>query len=279
MEGLYGKGQRGLNVNELTDLLRKAKRVAVLTGAGISAESGIPTFRGKDGLWNRYRPEELATYEAFMEDPSKVWKWYLWRMRLIARAKPNPGHSAVAEMEAFFPEFLLITQNVDGLHKVAGSRKLVELHGNIFEGKCRECGKKFGEQEFARLFPLADRGWLKTVEDAEFESRVLKGLKFEELPKCPVCGSLVGPGVVWFGESLPEDALERAFSFAENCDVFFSVGTSAVVQPAASIPLVAKRGGAVLVEINPEETPLSSYCDFVFRTSASEVLPEILKCV
>ncbi len=266
-------------MNELVDLLKRVKRVAFLTGAGVSAESGIPTFRGKDGLWNRYRPEELATYEAFVEDPLKVWKWYLWRMRLISKAKPNPGHLSIAEMEDLFPEFLLITQNVDGLHRVAGSRRMVELHGNIFEGKCRDCGRFFSEEEFVQLFPLAGRERLRGMSEDEFRREILEGLGEESLPTCPVCGGFIGPGVVWFGESLPEDALESAFSFAEGSDVFFSVGTSAVVQPAASVPLVAKRNGAVLVEINPEETPLSSYCDFVFRTSASEVLPGILSAL
>ena len=263
-------------MDRLVDILKKAQRVGVLTGAGISAESGIPTFRGKDGLWNKYDPVDLATLEAFRSNPLKVWQWYLWRMWLISKAKPNAGHLSLAEMEKLFPAFLLITQNVDGLHRLAGSKNLVELHGNIFEGKCRDCGKVFGEEEFSELFALADRKRLEKMSEEEFKRVVLNSLKEEELPACPICGSIVGPGVVWFGESLPEDALERAFAFAEKSDVFFSVGTSAVVQPAASVPLIAKRQGAVLVEVNPEETPLSPYCDFVFRASASEVLPGIL---
>ena len=149
------------NLERLIQLLGRSQFVSVLTGAGVSAESGIPTFRGKDGLWNRYDPTELATFEAFEEDPLMVWKWYLWRMRLIAKANPNHAHTALAEMKSLFPEFLLITQNVDGLHRRAGSKRFVELHGNIFEGKCRYCGKRYSEEEFSRLFSLSDREFLK----------------------------------------------------------------------------------------------------------------------
>ena len=266
----------GVFVEGLLDVLKRARKVAVLTGAGISAESGIPTFRGKDGLWNRFDPSQLATYEAFLKDPKLVWKWYLWRMHLIANARPNPGHYAVAKMEELFPDFLLITQNVDGLHREAGSRKLVELHGNIFRGKCRFCGKEYSEEEFSRLWPLAGRDFLSSISEEELKGRVFDEIDRGNLPRCLNCGEIVGPGVVWFGESLPEDALSRAFSFASSCDVLFSVGTSAVVQPAASIPLYAKRSGAVIVEVNPEETPLSPYCDFVFRGSASQILPQIV---
>jgi len=250
--------------------------VGVLTGAGISAESGIPTFRGKDGLWNRFDPTELATPEAFLRDPKLVWKWYLWRMHLIAKAEPNPGHRALAEMEKIFPQFLLITQNVDGLHRRAGSKRVVELHGNIFEGKCRFCGRRYGEEEFSALWPLADRNFLASITEEELKGRVFEEVERGNLPGCVNCGEIVGPGVVWFGESLPQDALELAFDFAGSSDVFFSVGTSALVQPAASIPLHAKRAGAVLVEVNPEETPLSPYCDFVFRGPAGKVLPQIV---
>jgi NAD-dependent deacetylase len=263
-------------VKELLELLLKAKSVSILTGAGVSAESGIPTFRGKDGLWNKYDPTELATLYAFREDPLKVWKWYLWRMRLIALARPNAGHRAIAKMEELFPNFLLITQNVDGLHRRAGSKKLVELHGNIFEGKCRSCGKHYSEEELSSIFPLADKNYLRKLSEDDFKERILNGLKEKELPECLVCGDLIGPGVVWFGESLPETALSKAYRAAESCDVFFSVGTSALVQPAASLPLIAKRSGALLVEINPEETPISSYCDFVFRAPSSEVLSKIV---
>ncbi len=259
--------------------LKKAESVGFLTGAGISAESGIPTFRGKDGLWNKFNPSELATYEAFSKEPKLVWKWYLWRMWLISKAKPNKGHLAIKEFEELYPDFLLITQNVDGLHRLAGSRKLSELHGNIFEGKCRECGRHFTQEEFSSLWPFASRSFLSSLSEEELKGGVFNEIESGRLPVCPNCGSIVGPGVVWFGESLPEEALNRAFSFATSCEVFFSVGTSAVVQPAASIPLYAKRAGAILVEINPEETPLSPYCDFVFRESASSALPRLLSLV
>ena len=260
----------------IVEVLKRAGKVGILTGAGISAESGIPTFRGKDGLWNRFDPTELATYEAFLRDPKLVWKWYLWRMHLISKARPNPGHYAVAEMENLFPDFLLITQNVDGLHRLAGSKEFVELHGNIFQGKCRSCGRLYSEEEFSSLWPFSSREFLSSITEDELKEKVFSEVDKGNLPECLACKSIVGPGVVWFGESLPEEALERAFSFASESDVFFSVGTSALVQPAASIPLLAKRSGAVLVEVNPEETPISPYCDFVFRGSASEVLPQIV---
>jgi len=263
----------------LIEELKGARRVGVLTGAGISAESGIPTFRGKDGLWNRFDPAELATYRAFLKEPVLVWKWYLWRMHLIAKARPNPGHYALSKMEELFPEFLLVTQNVDGLHRRAGSKRVVELHGNIFEGKCRFCGKRYAEEEFSALWPLASREFLASITEEELKEKVFKEVEGGNLPECVNCGGIVGPGVVWFGESLPQDALELALDFAAKSQVFFSIGTSAVVQPAASIPLYAKRAGALLVEINPEETPLSPYCDFVFRGSAAEVLPYLVSLV
>jgi NAD-dependent deacetylase len=263
-------------LKELAELVKRADRIGILTGAGISAESGIPTFRGKDGLWNKYEPSQLATPEAFFREPELVWKWYLWRMEKIAKAKPNPGHYAISNLERLKPNFLLITQNVDGLHRLAGSKKLVELHGNIFTGKCRFCGRKYSEEEFKELYPFADREFLSSITQEELQDRVFKEVEQGNLPKCLNCGEIVGPGVVWFGESLEPEVLEKAFSFAQESQLFFSVGTSSVVQPAASIPLVAKRAGAVLVEVNPEETPISPYCDFVFRDSASRILPQLL---
>ncbi|WP_456395735.1 SIR2 family NAD-dependent protein deacylase [Desulfurobacterium sp.] len=263
---------------ELSRLIKSAGKIVFFTGAGISAESGIPTFRGKDGLWNRYSPSELATFDAFLSDPLKVWKWYLYRMWLIANAVPNPGHVAIAEFENFLENrVVVITQNVDSLHREAGSKNLLELHGNIFEGKCRFCGAVFAEKEFASIFSYADKIFLKSLSYVDFKERILEGFNEIDLPVCPVCGEIVGPGVVWFGESLPEDVLEKAFFESESCELFFSIGTSALVQPAASLPLVAKRAGAVLVEINPEETPISNRCDFVFRESATDILPAIFR--
>lgn len=262
---------------KLREKLSKSQTVVLLSGAGLSAESGIPTFRDKDGLWNRFNPAELATFEAFSSAPKLVWKWYLWRMHLIANTHPNPGHYAATEMENTFSKFLHITQNVDGLHREAGGRKFVELHGYIFDGKCRFCGKYYPEEVFSELFPLASKDFLRSIPEEKLQEEVFLKVEEGNLPICPECGEVVGPGVVWFGENLPEKALNRAFTFSENCDVFIVVGTSGVVQPAASLPLVAKRNGATLVEINPQETPISSYCDFVFRESASSALPKILE--
>jgi NAD-dependent deacetylase len=261
-------------------LKERGKRVFALTGAGLSAESGIPTFRGgKDGLWNKFNPTELATFEAFEENPLRVWKWYLWRMFLIAKAEPNAAHFSLVKLERILPDFWHITQNVDGLHRLAGQKKFIELHGNIWEGHCRYCGQRYNEHEFAILFPYADREFLRTLSEEEFKEKILEGLTEEKLPRCSVCGGIVGPGVVWFGEPLPEHALERAFEIAKTSEVCFSVGTSAVVYPAAYLPEVCKRKGGVLVEINPEETPLTPLADFSLRGSAAEVLPQIVSAL
>ncbi len=225
-------------------------KVVVLTGAGISAESGIPTFRGKDGLWNKYSPTELATPEAFSRDPELVWKWYDWRRQLIAKAEPNDGHRTLAKMEELFPDFWLITQNVDGLHQRAGSKRVIELHGNIWKVRCVRCG----EEGYDHRAPLP-----------------------EIPPKCERCGGLLRPGVVWFGESLPMDALQRAYKLSEEADVFIVVGTSAQVYPAAELPLIAKRNGAKLIEVNPEETPITPHADVSLRESASTGLKRVLE--
>lgn len=233
----------------LQNLLRRSTRVAILTGAGVSAESGVPTFRSPDGLWKKFRPEELATVDAFMANPQLVWEWYNYRRELMSSVEPNPGHDALVTWEEFFTDFALISQNVDGLHHRAGSTKLFELHGNIQKNKCLVCGRP-GEVT------------------GEFDP--------ENLPRCS-CGELLRPDVVWFGELLPAGVLEKAWAEAEACELFFSVGTSAVVQPAASLPLVAKRGGAYVVEVNPETTPLSEDFDEVLRGPAGVVLPRITK--
>ena len=225
-------------------------KIVALTGAGISAESGIPTFRGKDGLWNRYDPMELATPEAFRRDPRLVWEWYDWRRQLIAKAEPNRGHLILARMERSFKDFWLITQNVDGLHQRAGSKRVIELHGNIWKVRCLECGREYYEYRT----PL------------------------EEIPpRCTECGGLLRPGVVWFGESLPTDALEEAYNLSSEADIFLVVGTSAQVYPAAELPLIAKRMGARLIEVNPEETPITPYADISLRESASTGLEKVLK--
>ena len=225
-------------------------RVVVLTGAGISAESGIPTFRGKDGLWNRFRPEELATPEAFERDPELVWKWYDWRRQLIARAEPNEGHRIIADMEKRFKDFWLITQNVDGLHQRAGSKKVIELHGSIWKLRCTSCGHELTsfEAPLRKLPPLCER-----------------------------CSSLLRPGVVWFGEPLPRSAIEKATEVSSQADVFLVVGTSAKVYPAAQLPLIAKSGGAKVIEVNPEETDLTPYVDLSIRDKASTGLRRALE--
>ncbi len=252
--------------------------IFVLSGAGLSAESGIPTFRGsKDGLWNKFNPSDLATFEAFDRDPLTVWKWYLWRMQLISKASPNEAHIALVELEKLLPKFWHITQNVDGLHRLAGQKQFLELHGNIWEGKCRYCGKHYTEDELKQIFPLADRYFLRKLSKEDFEEKILKELDWKDLPRCKVCKGIIGPGVVWFGESLPQKVLEKAFQIAERSSICFSVGTSAVVYPAAYLPKLCKKQGGILIEINPEETALTPIADFSFRVSATKILPKIVK--
>lgn len=229
--------------------LAEAERVVVLTGAGISAESGVPTFRGAGGLWRQHRPEDLATPEAFARGPRLVWEWYDWRRARVAKAEPNPGHLALAQLERRVPDFTLITQNVDGLHQRAGSRRVLKLHGDIWTLHCLGCGL----EETNHDVPL------------------------REIPPRCSCGGLFRPGVVWFGEALPADVLRHAMEAAAHAQVFLVVGTSAVVQPAASLPLLAQQNGAKLVEINLEETPLSAQADASFWGKARELLPRLLE--
>ncbi len=236
------------NLNSLIEILKGAERVVILTGAGISAESGVPTFRGQDGLWKTYRAEDLATPTAFSHNPQLVWEWYDWRRGLICSKEPNSGHKVIARWEKFFPSFHLITQNIDGLHQKAGSKKVFELHGNIWKIRCTE-------------------------EDTVMENH---DTPLREIPpKCPECGALLRPHVVWFGESLESSVLHNAFYLSANCQVIFVVGTSAVVQPAASLPLTAAEAGAKIVEVNPTSTPLTAYANFSFRGGAGEILPLI----
>ncbi|HXE74288.1 MAG TPA: NAD-dependent deacylase [Candidatus Xenobia bacterium] len=228
--------------------LAEAERIAVLTGAGISRESGLPTFRGAEGLWRQRRPEQLATPEAFARDPLTVWQWYDWRRSVIATAQPNSGHYALAELEKRTPIFTLITQNVDGLHDRADSRHLLKLHGDIWVVRCTGC---------------------------EHES-VNRDVPLPELPPRCRCGAMLRPGVVWFGEALPEEALRQSVAAAERAQVFLVVGTSGVVQPAATLPLLARRAGARVVEINPEETPLAPMADASFHGPSGELLPQLV---
>lgn len=232
----------------LDERIHGATRVVVLTGAGVSAESGVPTFRGADGLWQRHRAEDLATPEAFARDPRLVWEWYDWRRRLIATRRPNPAHEAIAALETHVPEFLLVTQNVDGLHRRAGSRRLAELHGNLWRVRCPAEGT--------------------VTENLE--------VPLPSLPPRCACGALLRPDVVWFGEALPTDAIQKAWDAAESCDVLLAVGTSAVVQPAASLPTVGKAHGAYVVEVNLEATPLTRIADETHYGKAGETLPRVL---
>jgi NAD-dependent deacetylase len=228
--------------------LAAGRSIAVMTGAGVSAESGVPTFRGTDGLWRQYRPEDLATPEAFHRDPRLVWEWYDWRRQLVANCQPNPAHRAIALLERQVPEFLLITQNVDGLHRLAGSVRMVELHGNLWRVRCLQEGR------IAEKLDVP----LQTIP-----------------PRCQ-CGGLLRPDVVWFGEALPSEALQEAFVAAESCGVFLVVGTSAVVQPAASLPMVARTKGAYVVEVNLEPTPLTAIAHESHHGKAGEILPRLL---
>ncbi len=216
----------------------------MLTGAGVSAESGVPTFRGgEDSLWSKFDPRELASIDAFMANPKLVWEWYLWRRKLISEVKPNAGHIALANFGRKLTKFSLITQNVDNLHQQAGSEQVIELHGNIHRNKCYQCGGEMAES----------------------------AIDLEKLPTCE-CGGLIRPDVVWFGEMLPEDNLEAAMSAARKAELFLSVGTSGEVFPAADLPIIAKRSGAYLVEINPDETRISPHADEVYRAQSGVVL-------
>jgi NAD-dependent deacetylase len=227
--------------------------LVVLTGAGVSAESGVPTFRGEGGLWRTYRPEELATPQAFRRDPELVWQWYNWRREVIGACQPNAAHTTLAEIELaadahwMGQEYALITQNVDGLHRLAGSRNVLELHGNIWRQRCgRGCRTPWTD----RRVPLP-----------------------EMPPRCPDCGALARPDVVWFGESLPRPVLEAALATVRHCQLMLVVGTSALVQPVASLPLLAQESGAHVVEINPRPTPLSDIVHEVIRQPAAIALP------
>lgn len=230
-------------------LLGKARHVCVLTGAGISAESGIPTFRDAlTGLWSKFRPEDLATPEAFERDPQFVWKWYEWRRELIRRAEPNAGHRALAELARRVPRLTLVTQNVDGLHQRAGSTSVLEYHGNILRDRCTV------EQVIADRSADAPAG----------------------LPRCAACGGLLRPDVVWFGEMIPRDALLQADAAAEDCDAFLSIGTSSLVYPAAGLAETALRRGVPVIEVNPNDTDLTPHADIALRGPAGIVLPELL---
>jgi NAD-dependent deacetylase len=228
--------------------IASARSIAVLTGAGISAESGIPTFRDAGGLWKSFRAEDLATPQAFARDPKFVWEWYDWRRSLIAQAEPNGGHHALAELEKRTSEFTLITQNVDGLHDRAGSTRILRVHGDIWTLRCTLCGRE-------RHDPRPS---------------------LPELPPHCACGAIQRPGVVWFGESLPPEVWSQAEQAASGSEVLLVIGTSALVYPAAGLVHLAKASGAKVVEVNPAETPVSGMVDFSWRAPAAEALPLLI---
>ena len=233
-------------------IIKNSQRITVITGAGISAESGVPTFRGKDGLWKNFRAEELATPEAFQSNPKLVWEWYNWRRELISKCEPNPAHHFLVKLEEKFKDnFLLITQNVDGLHRKAGNKRIIEIHGCIWRVRCINCGKK----EYNYDVPI------------------------KLLPYCKECGGLLRPDVVWFGESLDYNDLQRSIDACINCDLLLVIGTSGVVQPVASFPFQAKRANPklTLIDINPVKNPISEISDLYIPYKSGEFLNNILK--
>jgi NAD-dependent deacetylase len=238
------------------ELLAAARRPLVATGAGMSRESGIPTFRdAQEGLWARFDPQELATPEGFRRAPARVWGWYQHRRRRIAACEPHAGHLALAELEGVLPSLPIVTQNIDGLHQRAGSGDVIELHGNIHVSRCLDADH-----------PAVTDPRVGGAEDAECEP-----------PRCQRCGSPLRPGVVWFGEILPQDAVSRAWALAERCDLLLVVGTSGVVWPAAEIPHIAARRGVPVVEVNPAPSELSSLASIFIQAPAGEALPSLVR--
>jgi NAD-dependent deacetylase len=236
-------------------LISKARPLVVLTGAGISKESGIPTFReAQDGLWAQYDPMEMASEAGFRKNPKLVWEWYEYRFGMIKSARPNAGHLAIAELESLVPQVTVVTQNIDGLHAAAGSTTVLELHGSIQRYKC-----------------LSGRHTGFTLDDVLGQA--------EKPPRCPKCGELLRPDVVWFGEYLPEDAMRKAYDASQHCAVMLVVGTSGVVQPAASLPYVAARTGALIVDVNPEPDEISEMADIFLQGKGGTVLPELVQAI
>ena len=238
--------------NKLQSLIPRVESVCVLTGAGISAESGVETFRGGNGLWSKLKPEELADFGAFMRNPELVWEWYNYRKKILHDVKPNPAHYALARLEKIVKEFTLVTQNIDNLHISAGSKNVLELHGNIERSYCIDCHKNYDNVEVTQ------------------ENKV---------PHCPTCNGLIRPDVVWFGEMLPEGVFEAASDAASQCELFLTIGTSAVVYPAAGLPKTARNSGAYVVEVNTEPTEISHTVNETLLGKAGEVLPQLLQIV
>ena len=232
--------------DSIKDPLKKAKKIVFVTGAGISQESGIPTFRDNDGLWRNYDAMKLATIDAFYDNPKMVWEWYNERRQNIFAAEPNLGHKAIAELENF-SEVIILTQNIDGLHQIAGSSKVLELHGSIVKIKCTVC---------------------------DYKDEILT--EFSDIPPLCKCGNILRPDVVWFGEGLPQDVWEEAINHANSCDVMIIAGTSLVVSPANTLPIYAKQNNALLIEINPDETNMTEDMDLSIRTTSATALPKLV---
>ncbi|MDH3824828.1 MAG: NAD-dependent deacylase [Nitrosopumilus sp.] len=232
--------------DSIEDQLKNAKKIVFVTGAGISQESGIPTFRGNDGLWRSYDAMKLATIDAFYENPKLVWEWYNERRKNIFSAKPNLGHKAIAELEKF-SRVVVLTQNIDGLHQMAGSTKVLELHGSIVKIKCTVC---------------------------DYKDEILT--EFSDIPPLCTCGNILRPDVVWFGEGLPQDVWEEAIFHANSCDVMIISGTSLVVSPANTLPIYAKQNNAFLIEINPDETVMTIDMDLSVRSTSATALPQLV---
>jgi NAD-dependent deacetylase len=256
MTAAHDAGVTEEGLRRAAEWIAGAARVVVSTGAGMSRESGIPTFRDAlEGLWAQFDPQELATEEGFRKNPRRVWSWYASRRRKVLEAEPHAGYHALVELEALVPALTVVTQNVDGLHALAGSRDVVEVHGNIRRAKCLD-----------RHHPFAGDPPLPEGEECD-------------PPPCPVCGSPLRPDVVWFGEMLPEDAVARAWRVAEACDVLVLVGTSGTVWPAAELPHVAKRSGARVIEVNPDASEHTALADVFLQGRAGEVLPRLVRAV
>jgi NAD-dependent deacetylase len=253
-------------IQQVAERVAAAQSVAVLTGAGISAESGVATFRDPDGLWTKFKPHELASMDGFMSNPELVWQWYEARRDVVHNVEPNAGHVALSALQELLTDggrkFTLATQNVDRLHHRAGSKDVLELHGNIIENYCSRCHKP---HEVAA-----------SVSAPALQPTAAPAQASKEPPRCTFCGSMVRPAVVWFGEMLPADVLEAASEAASGCDVYFSIGTSAEVYPAAGLPLAAKQRGAFVVEINPNPTALTPSVDVSLRAASGAVLPELV---
>ncbi len=246
-------------IQQAVELIRQSKQLTVLTGAGVSKESGVPTFRDAlNGLWARYDPQQLATPLAFMENPKLVWDWYDYRRGLVGEAQPNPGHFALTALQQRFPQMIVVTQNVDDLHERAGTRQVIHLHGRIAETRC--CDNCRGNPTLVDLSALH---WDRDSGP----------------PPCPHCGKLLRPNVVWFGEMLPREALQDAFTACEATDLMLVIGTSGVVQPAASMPLIAKRHGATIIEFNPVESEITPMADLWLQGPSGEMLPRVMEAL